>query len=109
MKTLTMRVDDSIYEMIKLAADGQRRNISNFIEFATMQYLSSSQYVSESEMSDKKLVDTLRDSDFYQTKAYFQECLEDMQSGEAELLSQEEYKKEMHVFMNDLKSKYANH
>ncbi len=64
MKTLTMRVDDSIYEMIKLAADGQRRNISNFIEFATMQYLSSSQYVSESEMSeiasDKVLVDSLR-------------------------------------------------
>lgn len=64
MKTLTMRVDDSIYEMIKLAADGQRRNISNFIEFATMQYLSSSQYVSESEMSeiasDKELVESLR-------------------------------------------------
>lgn len=64
MKTLTMRVDDSIYEMIKLAADGQRRNISNFIEFATMQYLSSSQYVSESEMSeitsDKELVDSLK-------------------------------------------------
>jgi len=64
MKTLTMRIDDSIYEMIKLAADGQRRNISNFIEFATMQYLSSSQYVSESEMSeitsDKELVDSLK-------------------------------------------------
>lgn len=104
-----MRVDDSIYEMIKLAADGQRRNISNFIEFATMQYLSSSQYVSESEMGDKKPVDTLIDKDFSQTKAYFQECLEEIQSDEAELLSQAKYKKEMHIFMNDLKSKYANH
>jgi len=36
MKIVTMRVDDSIYDMIKLAADGQRRNLSNFIEFATM-------------------------------------------------------------------------
>ncbi len=64
MKTLTMRVDDSIYEMIKLAADGQKRNISNFIEFATLQYLTSSQYVDNSEMAeilgDKELVNTLK-------------------------------------------------
>ena len=30
MKTVTMRVDDSIYNMIKLAAEGQKRNLSNF-------------------------------------------------------------------------------
>jgi len=52
MKTLTMRVDDNIYKMIKTAADGQRRNISNFIEFATMQYLTSSQYVDNAEMNE---------------------------------------------------------
>ncbi len=52
MKTVTMRVDDSIYQMIKLAANGQKRNISNFIEFATLQYLSSSQYVDNSEMDE---------------------------------------------------------
>jgi len=64
MKTVTMRVDDSIYDMIKIAADGQRRNISNFIEFATLQYLSSSKYVSDSEMQeilqDKELVKNLK-------------------------------------------------
>jgi uncharacterized protein (DUF1778 family) len=42
MKTVTMRVDDSTYDMIKLAAEGQKRNLSNFIEFATLQYLTSS-------------------------------------------------------------------
>ena len=52
MKTVTMRVDDAIYQMIKTAADGQRRNISNFIEYATLQYLTSSQYVSDDEMND---------------------------------------------------------
>ena len=65
MKTVTMRVDDSVYEMIKLAADGQRRNLSNFIEFATMQYLTSSQFVDNDEMaeitSDKELVQNLID------------------------------------------------
>ena len=65
MKTVTMRVDDSIYDMIKLAADGQKRNLSNFIEFATMQYLTSSQFVDNDEMSeimnDKELVKNLMD------------------------------------------------
>ena len=63
MKTVTMRVDDSIYQMIKRAADGERRNISNFIEYATLQYLTSSQYVSDSEMNeilnDKELIKNL--------------------------------------------------
>ena len=65
MKTVTMRVDDSVYEMIKLAAEGQKRNLSNFIEFATMQYLTSSQFVETDEMTeileDKDLVKNLMD------------------------------------------------
>lgn len=64
MKTVTMRVDNDTYQMIKIAADGQRRNLSNFIEFATMQYLTSSQYVDDNEMNeilnDKELVKSLK-------------------------------------------------
>lgn len=64
MKTLTMRVEDSVYQMIKAAANGQKRNISNFIEFATIQYLTSSQYVDNDEMneiiSDKDLIENLQ-------------------------------------------------
>lgn len=60
-----MRVDDSTYDMIKLAAEGQKRNLSNFIEFATMQYLTSSQFVDNDEMTeimdDKELVKNLMD------------------------------------------------
>jgi len=63
MKTVTMRVDDNVYEMIKLAAEGQKRNLSNFIEYATMQYLTSSQFVENEEMqeimNDKELVQNL--------------------------------------------------
>jgi uncharacterized protein (DUF1778 family) len=63
MKTVTMRIDDSTYDMIKLAAEGQKRNLSNFIEFATMQYLTSSQFVDSEEMkeisNDKELVQNL--------------------------------------------------
>lgn len=64
MKTVTMRVDDSVYNIIQLAAQGQKRNISNFIEFATMQYLTSAQYVDNSEMAeilnDASLVENLK-------------------------------------------------
>jgi len=52
MKTLTLRVDDEVYNMLKLAADGAKRNISNFIEYATLQYLTSSQYVDNEEMKE---------------------------------------------------------
>jgi len=52
MKTLTLRVDDDIYSMIKLASDGAKRNISNFIEYATLQYLTSNQYIDNEEMND---------------------------------------------------------
>lgn len=64
MKTVTMRVDDSMYHMIKTAADGQKRNMSNFIEFAITQYLTSSQYIDNNEMQeildDKELLKSLR-------------------------------------------------
>jgi uncharacterized protein (DUF1778 family) len=65
MKTVTMRVDDAVYRMIKTAADGQKRNLSNFIEFTVMQYLSSAQYVDNDEMDeilqDTELVQNLKD------------------------------------------------
>lgn len=71
MKTVTMRVDDAVYEVIKMAAAGQKRNISNFLEFATLQYLTSSQYVDNSEMEEilgdhdlvKSLKSALTDAD----------------------------------------------
>jgi len=47
MKTVTMRIDENVYEMIRQAADGQKRNMSNFVEFATLQYLTSSQYIDQ--------------------------------------------------------------
>jgi len=64
MKTVTMRIDESVYEMIRQAADGQKRNMSNFVEFATLQYLTSSQYIDQTELNDilndKSLVGNLK-------------------------------------------------
>jgi uncharacterized protein (DUF1778 family) len=49
-KTITIRIDEDTYNMIKKAAEGERRSISNFIEYATMNYLTEESFVSDEEM-----------------------------------------------------------
>ena len=65
-KTITLRIDDDTYTLIKKAADGQRRSISNFIEFATVSYLTEDSYISDEEMNeiimDKELVKNIREA-----------------------------------------------
>jgi len=63
-KTVTLRMDEEIYNILKSAASGEKRTISNFIEYAALNYLSSNSYVSDNEMNeilnDKNLIDGLR-------------------------------------------------
>lgn len=63
-KTITLRIDDPIYDIFKKAADGERRTISNFVENAAIQYLTGEFYASDKEMeeilSDKHLVSSLK-------------------------------------------------
>ena len=62
-KTITMRVDDSVYDMLKTAAHGSKRSISNFIEYASVAYLSKEAFVDDDEMDqilkDKNLLKAL--------------------------------------------------
>ena len=51
-KTVTMRIDDDTYYLIKQAAMGERRSISNFIEYATMAYLTEESFVTNAEMDE---------------------------------------------------------
>ena len=51
-KTVTLRIADDVYQLLKTAANGQRRNLSNFIEYATLQYLTSTAYMDDKEMED---------------------------------------------------------
>ncbi len=63
-KTITMRVDEDTYNLIKTAADGDRRSISNFIEYATVSFISDHSFVSDNEMEDilkdKNLIDSFK-------------------------------------------------
>ena len=51
-KTITVRVDDNIYDMIKKAAEGQKRTISNYIEYATLNYTVNEAVVDDAEMAE---------------------------------------------------------
>lgn len=51
-KTITIRIDDSVYDIFKKAADGERRTISNFVEFAALAYVTNEIHVTEQEMSE---------------------------------------------------------
>ena len=51
-KTVTIRLDEDTYQMIRHAAEGELRSISNFIEYATVSYLTEEAFVSDDEMSE---------------------------------------------------------
>ena len=51
-KTITLRVDDTVYNTLKRAADGDKRTISNFIEYATIHYVFNNNTVDDEEMKE---------------------------------------------------------
>ena len=51
-KTITLRIDEDVYGLFKTAASAQKRTISNFIEYAALNYLTEESYVSDAEMKD---------------------------------------------------------
>ncbi len=65
-KTVTVRLNDDVYQTIKSAAQAEKRTISNLIEFATVSYLESNSFVSDEEMQEilenKNLIRNLQDS-----------------------------------------------
>ena len=51
-RTITVRIDDSTYDIFKLAADGQKRTISNYLEYATLNYTMNETIVDDIEMNE---------------------------------------------------------
>jgi predicted transcriptional regulator len=51
-KTITVRIDDEIYDIFKKAADGQKRTISNYLEYATLNYTLNETVVDDIEMRE---------------------------------------------------------
>ena len=51
-KTITLRIEDNVYNILKRAADGDRRTISNYVEYATINYIFNNNIVDDNEMKE---------------------------------------------------------
>ncbi len=51
-KTITVRIDDDTYDIFKKAAEGQKRSISNYIEYATLHFIINETIVDDVEMNE---------------------------------------------------------
>lgn len=64
-KTVTLRLDDATYELIKHAARGDRRSMANYIEYAAVSFVAQHTHVSDEEMEevlqDTELTDSLEE------------------------------------------------
>jgi predicted transcriptional regulator len=51
-RTVTLRIEDNLYEKLKEHAKGENRNLSNFIETAVINYIEQIELADEYEMKD---------------------------------------------------------
>ena len=51
-KTVTLRLNDNIYEMFKKLAEGDNRTLSNFIETSVLRFIENNGYIDEYEMAE---------------------------------------------------------
>ena len=51
-KTVSVRLDDEIYEVFRKAAEAQQRSLSNFITIAALAGFRQEQFADEEEMND---------------------------------------------------------
>jgi predicted DNA-binding protein len=51
-KTVTLRLDDEVYQKIKTFAEQDNRPISNYIETAALRYIDEIEYADEFEMEN---------------------------------------------------------
>ena len=51
-KTVTLRLDDKVYSLLRNLAESENRPLSNFIETSVLRYVESSHLVDEYEMAE---------------------------------------------------------
>ena len=51
-KTVTLRLNDKIYNLFRNLAEGENRALSNFIETSVLRFIENSQFVDEFEMTE---------------------------------------------------------
>ncbi len=49
-KTVSLRIDDKLYNALKVHAEAENRSISNFLETAALKYIEEVDYIDDFEM-----------------------------------------------------------
>lgn len=62
--TISLNIDDKLYEALKAYAEVENRSISNFVETAAMKYIEEIEFADDLEMeaieSDRELIEGIR-------------------------------------------------
>lgn len=58
-KTITLRLDEAVYEEFREAAEADRRPLSNLIETAALMRIRDQQFVDDAEMADLRASEDL--------------------------------------------------
>ena len=61
-KTVTLRLDERIYERFRTFAERDNRTLSNFIETAVLRFIESEQFADEFEMEEIKFNKSLNEN-----------------------------------------------
>ncbi len=51
-KTVSLRIDEKLYNAVKILAEAENRSISNFIETAAIRYIDEVEYADDFEMEN---------------------------------------------------------
>lgn len=96
MKTVKLEIEDNKIDTFLLV-------LSSLKEGLVKSYTINN----EDELDSQALL-YMKTNQFQKNKAYFQGCLNDIESGKSKSLNEEDYKANMSNFVNNLKSKYAD-
>lgn len=51
-KTITLKINEELYQILKKHAENENRSLTNFIETATLKYIDQIEFVDEFEMEE---------------------------------------------------------
>jgi len=96
VQTVKLQIEDSKLDTFLLVLDSLKDG------------LIKSYTINNESKLDAKTLSYMKTQQFQKDRAYFQKCLNDIESKKSKSLSEEEYEANMREFVNNLKSKYAD-
>jgi len=95
MQTIKLQIEDNKLDTFLIVLNSLKEGI---VKSCT---------INNEDKLDPQTLSYIKTEQFQKDKVYFQECLDDIDSGKSKSLNEDEYEANMSDFVNNLKSKYA--